>query len=167
MVTFREAREALLLAHDKNIITAEEYLLVNDPNTSKNLDFPYWQHDSFELNLLADAECKSEFRFNRSKFDEIEAFGIFLKSFAYPYRYSDIIQRCGRSVPEFCLMPNAILYKIFDCHFRLLRNFQQIWFSPPNLELFSEKVHAKGAALDNCWGFVDGTVRLVCRPTNN
>ena len=28
-------------------------------------------------------------------------------------------------------------------------------------------MYAKGAALDNCWGFVDGTVRPVCRPTNN
>ena len=107
------------------------------------------------------------FRFNRLKFDEIETFCIFLKSFAYPCRYSDIIQRCGRSVPELCLMSTAILNKIFDGHFRLLRDFQQIWLSPPNLELFSEKVHAKGAALDNCWGLVDGTVRPVCRPTNN
>ena len=28
-------------------------------------------------------------------------------------------------------------------------------------------MHAKGAALDNSRGFVDGTVRPVCRPTNN
>ena len=54
MATFREAREALLLAHDENIITAEEYFL----HTSKNLDFPYWHHDSFELDLLNDAEIR-------------------------------------------------------------------------------------------------------------
>ena len=41
MATFREAREALLLAHDENVITVEEYFLLNDLNTSKNLDFPY------------------------------------------------------------------------------------------------------------------------------
>ena len=56
----------MLLAHDKNIITAEEYFLLNDLNTSKNLDVPYWQHDSFEIDLLTDAECKSEFRFYRN-----------------------------------------------------------------------------------------------------
>ena len=28
-------------------------------------------------------------------------------------------------------------------------------------------MHAKGAALVNCWGFVDGIVRTVFRPTNN
>ena len=66
MATFREAREALLLAHDENIITAEEYFLLNDLNTSKNLDFPEWLHDSFELDLLTDAECKSEFEFYRN-----------------------------------------------------------------------------------------------------
>ena len=60
MVTFREVGEAFLLAHDKNIITAEECFLLNELNTGKNLDFPYWQHDSFELNLLTDAECKSD-----------------------------------------------------------------------------------------------------------
>ena len=178
----------MLLSHDENIITAEEYFLLNDLNTSKNLDFPYWLHNSSELDLLTDAACKSESRFyrndiyklaevlnipdeivchNRPKFDGIEAFCIFLKGFASPRRYSDIIQRCGRFVPELCLMSNAILNKIFDDHFHLLRDFQQIWLSPPNLELFSEKVHTKGAALDNCWEFLDGTVRPVCRPTKN
>ena len=56
MAIFREAREALLLAHDENIITAEEYFLLNDLNTSKNLSFPYWLHNSFKLDLLTDAE---------------------------------------------------------------------------------------------------------------
>ena len=102
MATFREAREALLLAHDENVIIAQEYFLLNNLNTSKNLDFPYWQHDSFELDLSTDAECKSEFRFyrndiyglaevlkipdeivcyNRSKFDGIEALYLFKKVF--------------------------------------------------------------------------------------
>lgn len=28
-------------------------------------------------------------------------------------------------------------------------------------------IHTKGAALQNCWGFVDRTVRPVCRPGEN
>ena len=83
--------------------------------------FPYWQHGSFELDLLTDVEYKSEFIFYRndiyklakvlttpdqiicyyrSKLDGIEAFYIILKRFAYRCWYSDIIQWCGRSVPE-------------------------------------------------------------------
>ena len=83
--------------------------------------FPYWQHGSFELDLLTDVEYKSEFIFYRndiyklakvlttpdqiicyyrSKLDGIEAFYIILKRFAYRCWYSDINQWCGRSVPE-------------------------------------------------------------------
>lgn len=36
--------------------------------------------------------------------------------------------------------------------------------SQANLERFAEVVHRKGSPLDNCFGFVDGTVRPVCRP---
>ena len=28
-------------------------------------------------------------------------------------------------------------------------------------------IEQAGAALDNCWGFVDGTVRPVCKPREN
>ena len=85
------------------------------------MGFLYWQHICFELDLLTDAECKSEFKFyrngiyrlakvlntpdqiicyNRSKLDGIEAFYIILKRFSCPCWYFDIIQQCGRSVPE-------------------------------------------------------------------
>ena len=71
-------------------------------NTSKNLDFPYWRYERFDLNDISDAECKSKFRFyrndiyrlaevlhipeeltcyNRSKFTGIEAVCAFLKGF--------------------------------------------------------------------------------------
>ena len=43
----------------------------------------------------------------------------------------------------------------------------QPWLSPANLEAFANSIHQSGAALDNCWGFVDGTVRPVCRPGRN
>ena len=32
---------------------------------------------------------------------------------------------------------------------------------------YADAVHQSGAALDNCWGFIDGTVRPVCRPGVN
>ena len=45
----------------------------------------------------------------------------------------------------------------------LLTNFNQPWLSSNCLKQFCDAIHRKGAALDNCWGFVDGTVRPVCR----
>ena len=36
--------------------------------------------------------------------------------------------------------------------------------SQQHLEHFANMVYDKGASLDNCWGFVDGTVRTISRP---
>ena len=35
------------------------------------------------------------------------------------------------------------------------------------MEALANSIQQSGAALDNCWGFVDGTVRPVCRPGRN
>lgn len=34
----------------------------------------------------------------------------------------------------------------------------------PKIDFFCEAVTAKGSALPRCWGFLDGTVRKICRP---
>lgn len=31
--------------------------------------------------------------------------------------------------------------------------------------IFLQAVHSKGAPLSNCWAFIDGTARPICRPT--
>ena len=46
----------------------------------------------------------------------------------------------------------------------LLPNFNHPLLSPVQLERYETSVQDRGAALDNCWGFVDGTVRPLCRP---
>ena len=43
-------------------------------------------------------------------------------------------------------------------------SFETWRHGPAQLELFAWAISQKGAALDNCWGFVDGTVRLISRP---
>ena len=45
-----------------------------------------------------------------------------------------------------------------------LNSFQQQWLAPAELEKFAQTIHNIGAPLSNCWGFVDGTVRQICRP---
>ena len=35
------------------------------------------------------------------------------------------------------------------------------------MKLFCEKIHSKGAPLQNCWGFIDGTLRPIARPSVN
>ena len=33
--------------------------------------------------------------------------------------------------------------------------------------MYADAIHNKGDALENCWGFIDGTVRPICRPIDN
>ena len=56
---------------------------------------------------------------------------------------------------------------IYEEHGHLLSTFNQAWLAPAALAEYADVIHRKGAALDKCWGFVDGTVRPVCRPGEN
>lgn len=78
-----------------------------------------------------------------------------------------MIPRFGRSVPELSLILNEVISFIYTNHGYLLRDLDQPWLSSRHLEDFALAVHGKGAALENCWGFVDGTVRPICRPGEN
>ena len=46
----------------------------------------------------------------------------------------------------------------------LLATFQQGWLQPDKLMQYAQAIHAKSLAPTNCWGFIDGTVRPICRP---
>ena len=65
------------------------------------------------------------------------------------------------------MISNAVMNELFGTWNHLFRDLEQDWLSPVNLEEFTRVIHGKGAALDNCWGFVDGTVRPTCRPGQN
>lgn len=188
MVYFRDVRESLLFAYDDNLINDEEFLLLFDLNTSKNLDYPYWKYQPFDLNLLSDDECRTYFRFyrndvyllneklhipeeitcyNGSVFSGLEAFCALLKRFAYPCRYADMVPIFGRPVPELSLMSNYMVDYLYNTYETLLHTFNQPWLAPRQLEIFAAAISNKGAPLDHCWGFIDGTVRPVCRPGRN
>ena len=49
----------------------------------------------------------------------------------------------------------------------LLSSFEQRWLQQDKLIEYAQAVHSKGHALENCWGFIDGTVRPICRPGEN
>ena len=188
MPSLREIRDMLLFAHNDNLINEEEFLLLYYLNKSSNLELPYWSYDQFDLDLLTDDECQSEFRFykrdvyllaevlqipdqtkcyNRVVVDGIEALCIFLKRFAYPCRYSDMLPRFARPVPQLCMISNEVMDFIYQAHNHRLRSFNQPWLSPASLQNYADLIHANGAPLQNCWGFIDGTVRPVSRPGRN
>ena len=185
MPNLRDVRHCLLFGFEGNLLNDEEFILLYDLNTSKNPDFPYWQYDPLDLDKLCDDECKAEFRFlkndiyvlkdvlqipdevvcyNRLVVDGIEALCVLLKRFAYPIRYSDMCPRFARPVPQFSIITTAMVDIIYRQHSHRLRSFHQAWLSPANLQTYADVIHEAGAPYTNCWGFVDGTVRPVCRP---
>ena len=188
MPRLRDVRDCLLMAHAQHLIHDAEFLFLYKASKSRNLDIPYWKYQPFDLDQLTDDECRGDFRFlkndvyllkdillipdeincyNRTKVDGIEGLCIFLKRFAYPCRYSDMIPIFGRSVQELCLVSNYVMDTLYNLHGNLLTCLNQRWLSPVNLENLCNAIHQSGATLGNCWGFVDGTVRPVCRPNEN
>ena len=53
-----------------------------------------------------------------------------------------------------CMVSNLVVDHIIDRFGYLLTSLEQPWLSRHYLQLFAAAIHNKGAALDNCWGFV-------------
>lgn len=188
MASFREVRDLLLVGYDDGDISEDELLLLYDLNTSKNPDFPYECYDKFDLNEMDDSECLAEFRFHKSDIpilfdvlqlpqtfkcqqgticDGIEGLCIALRRVAYPCRYSDMIPRFGRPVPELSMIFNLVLDTIYIQHNHRITQWNNTLLNPALLETYAQVIHQKGSPLPNCFGFIDGTVRPICRPQNN
>ena len=96
--------------------------------------------------------------------DGREALSVLLKRFAYPCRFRYMVARFGRPVPQLSMITNRIMDYVFDQYSHLLTHFNQPWLSRNSLRHFAAAIHDEGAPLENCWGFVDGTVRPLCKP---
>ena len=185
MSSLREVRECLLLAHTKNILDDEEFVLLYDMNSSQNQELPYWNYEKFNLDFMTDDECKAEFRFYKNDVyvlkdalqtpetlhspngllvDGVEATYIFLKRFAYPIRFGDMVSKFGRAPCQLSMICSAMTNLVYNLHSFHLQNIQQPWLSPVHLQELANVVYEAGTPLTNCWGFIDGTVRPICRP---
>ena len=94
----------------------------------------------------------------------IPALYIYLKRFTYPCRYEYMVSHFARPVPELCIITNHMIDWIYKRWHRLLSRYNHDLLSPTNLMLYANAIYRSGAALENCWGFIDETVRPVCRP---
>ena len=96
-------------------------------------------------------------------FPGLEVLCIVLNRFAYPSRYVDMEQVFSRSGSEICRFFNLGLQLIFTNFGDRIMSLDQPWLKRPHLESFCRAIHDRGAPLDNCFGFIDGSVRPVCR----
>ena len=188
MYSFRRTRKQLVIALDKNMINAEEFLLLWDANTSKNPDFPVTVYPTLNWDEKDTGEVKAEFHFEEKDIpvlyeapripevfkcqqvsicDGMTGLCITLNRLTYPCRYSDMIPTFGVSVPELCMIYNTVIDYIFNEHGHLISHCNPTLLSPENLQLYADSIAAKGAALQNCFGFVNGTVCPICRPKHH
>ena len=59
-------RDTILFAHASRLINTGEFVLLYDVNKPKTPDLPYTNYTSFNLDKMADDECKTEFRFYKN-----------------------------------------------------------------------------------------------------
>ena len=60
---------------------------------------------------------------------------------------------------------NDVLDFVYDTHSHRINQWNPTILSPADLQIYSDSIAAKGTALQNCFGFIDGTVRPICRPS--
>ena len=120
-----------------------------------------------DLHQLAEVlQLPNSFRCHqRTTADKLEGLCILLRKMSYPCRYSDMIPRFGRPVAELSMITNNVMDYIYDVHGHRLTEWNNDILNPGLLEMYADAVAQKGAALTNCFGFIDGTVRPICRPT--
>lgn len=157
------------------------YLLsINDYNARK-------QKAKFCFKSLTDEYCLHMFRFNKcdipilqvalkippyfilekgsasAEISGIEALCILLR-LAYPNRLSDLydlFNRCESSISEIF---NYTLNHVYINFNILLISLDQEWLNLTQLVTYNEVIVKKGSPLMNCIGFIDGTIRGMCRP---
>lgn len=184
MPSSQEIRNMLLLSFNNKFITMDEFVLLYDANSSKNLIFPHKKYSRFNLDEMDETECINELRFckmdiprladalglpdtfqcyQRSKAGRIEGLCMLLKKLTYPSRLSDMVYRFGRAVPEISMITNVVEEWIFENHHQKITEWNENLLNPANLQLYADAVKDKGAVLTNCFGFIDGT----CRPEDH
>ena len=91
---------------------------------------------------------------------------LLLRRLTYPVRFCDLAQTFGRSESPLSIIFNHALDHVYEKTKHLLE-FDWERLTPAYLERMCALVRRKGSPLVNCVGFIDGTVRPICRPGRN
>ena len=185
--SLRALREQILILYAYDVTDSDEFVLLHDANQSKDI-YPYWNYQPFDIGMIDEEQCFIDFRFAKNNLNilldvlnvperivtvqgtvcsGLEALCILLKRLAFPCRYSDMTLIFGRNPIEICLIYNKLISKIYDDHSHRLHSWNQSLLAPQQLTLYADAIHAIGAPLDSCFGFVDGTDPRIARPKEN
>lgn len=91
-----------------------------------------------------------------------------LRRLSYPNRLSDIEPLFGLSSPYISTICNHVMRLIVQNKGNLLFDLNNIhWLTEQRLNLYAKSIVSKGSPIHNCWGFIDGTPRAICRPAQD
>ena len=65
------------------------------------------------------------------------------------------------------MISNLVMDTIYQEHNHRLTQWNNTLLNPALLETYACAIRRKGSPSPNCFGFVDGTVRPICRPEEN
>jgi nuclease HARBI1 len=76
------------------------------------------------------------------------------------YYYSD-----NRKIDELSRLCLYAIHHLYDQFHHLLDTFDHARLTPSQLKIFAAAITSRGCPLQNTWGFIDGTIRPVARPS--
>ena len=101
------------------------------------------------------------------QFDRVEAFALTCARLASTGDEYDLCARYGRSQSSISEVFNEVI-TFLDKRWEHLFHFDSNHLlSSANLERYSKAIYESGAPLQSVWGFIDCTVRPICRPSDH
>ena len=70
-------------------------------------------------------------------------------------------------MPELSLISNEVADWMCTTHGHKITQWNHYLLDPAAPNQYADAISNKGAALENCFGFIDGTVRPISRPDAN
>ena len=174
MCSFGQARDLSIICYNNGDLTAEELLIFIEEHTSRNPEFSY---------DLTFSTCKSV---NARPVSDLIKMIYCCCQKHFSYLKQSVATKgpllvkwkhclCIWSVlPTLVAMPTWFLFlfdqywkltnidNILDNHKHRIAEWNHQVLNPINLERYADVIHQRGAALTNCFGFIDGTGRPIC-----
>ena len=158
------------------------YLLMKRNPPQRYLDLP-----RLNVMTLDDETCWEWFRFKKPHLDILRralripdelkckngisetgmnGLCILLKRLSYPNRWTDGCPAFGRCPSDLCIIFYHVLDFVFANFSFLLDDISRLfWLQRDVLPVYCNAVVRKESPLTNVWGFIDGTARPMCRPS--
>ena len=175
----------LLEAHADGTIDDEELLLLVSALDMEQRNEPVNYGPRLDLDSLTDKKCLEIFRFRKEEIRELcilfrlqnnfvfvngttwtaeEGLCVVLRRLSYPNRLVDLEGVFGRCATSLSIIFNTTCIFIVNTWRHHLENFHQApYFTNQLLASYCAAV-GRLCPLQHCFGFIDGTVRPICRP---